>query len=80
MNHDSPLARLAAANPVPTGSPVREPEPLRLRPRRAALALALAAAVAVPAVAFAGRLGDLLGISNEGTPVSSSAVPFDQVL
>ncbi len=34
----------------------------------------LAAAVAVPAVAFAGRLGDLLGITNGGTPVSTSDV------
>lgn len=66
------IHRLAAANPVPTGAPLRSPKPMRLR--RPALAVALAVAVTVPAVAFAGRLGDLLGIANEGTPVSTSDV------
>jgi len=66
------LARLAAANPVPTGAPPRAPEPLRVR--RVALAAGLVLAVAVPATAFAGKLGDLLGIANEGTPVSTSDV------
>jgi hypothetical protein len=64
------IARLAAANPVPRPLPQRRP----LRVRRVALALAVTAAVAVPAVAFAGRLADVLGISNEGTAVSTSAV------
>lgn len=68
------IARLAAANPVPSGVPVHEPAPLRIPRRRAALALAVAAAVAVPAVAFAGRLADVLGISNGGTTVSTSGV------
>src|SRR5205807_2306624 len=36
--------------------------------------LSLREASAVPAAAFAGRLGDLLGISNEGTAVSTSQV------
>lgn len=67
------IARLAAANPVPTDNPLRVPAPLRV-PRRAALVLALAVATAVPAVAFAGRLADLLGISNSGTTVSTSNV------
>jgi hypothetical protein len=67
------IARLAAANPVPSDAPLRAPEPLRV-PRRAAFALAAAVLLAVPAVAFAGKLGDLLGISNEGTPVSTSQV------
>jgi hypothetical protein len=67
------IARLAAANPVPSDAPLKAPEPLRV-PRRAALALAAAVLLAVPAVAFAGKLGDLLGISNEGTPVSTSQV------
>lgn len=77
MNDDRLLARLAAANPVPAGAPLRAPAPVR--PRRAALALALALAVAIPAGAFAGRLGDLLGISNEGTPVATSSLPLAQV-
>jgi hypothetical protein len=64
------IARLAAANPVPRPLPQRRP----LRVRRAAIALTVSAAVAVPAVAFGGRLADVLGISNEGTPVSTSAV------
>jgi hypothetical protein len=69
------IARLAAANPVPTGEPLNLPERVHLRrPRRVAAAVALAAAIAVPATAFAGKLGDLLGISNGGTPVSTSAV------
>jgi hypothetical protein len=67
------IARLAAANPVPSDAPLKAPELLRV-PRRAALALAAAVLLAVPAVAFAGKLGDLLGISNEGTPVSTSQV------
>jgi hypothetical protein len=33
MNDDQLIARLAAANPVPTGTQVREPQPLRF-PRR----------------------------------------------
>jgi hypothetical protein len=69
------IARLAAANPVPTGEPLHLPEPVRVRrPRRVAIAVALAAAVAIPATAFAGALGGLLGISNDGTTVSTSAV------
>lgn len=67
------IARLAAANPIPSDMPPHVPEPVRV-PRRAAIALALAALLAVPAVAFAGKLGDLLGISNAGTPVSTSSV------
>src|SRR5437868_12838025 len=43
-------------------------------PRRIAIAVALAAAIAIPATAFAGKLGDLLGISNGGTPVSANSV------
>jgi hypothetical protein len=68
------IARLAAANPIPNDRPLHVPGPIRVQPRRAVLALALVAAVAVPATAFAGKLGDLLGISNGGTPVSSSSV------
>jgi len=68
------VARLAAANPVPTGVVVHEPAPLPVPRGRLALALALAAAIAVPAVAFAGRLDDLLGISNGGTTISTSDV------
>ena len=67
------MHRLVAANPVPVAEP-------RRRPYRAGLALAAAAAVAVPAVAFAGRLGDLLGISNGGTPVPASTVQLDDAL
>jgi hypothetical protein len=44
------------------------------RPRRVAIGVALAAIVAVPATAFAGRLGDLLGISNDGTPISTGSI------
>jgi hypothetical protein len=68
------IARLAAANPVPHGEPPNLPESIRIRPRRVVIAVALAAAVAVPATAFAGKLGDLLGISNGGTPVPASSV------
>lgn len=68
------IARLAAANPVPTAEPLRLSEAIHARPRRIAIAVALAAAIALPAAAFAGKLGDLLGISNEGTPVASNTV------
>jgi hypothetical protein len=73
MNNDV-LVRLAAANPVPSGDPLRLPEPIVARPRRVAIAVAVAAAIAVPATALAGRLGDLLGISNDGTAVSAGSV------
>lgn len=71
MNQDV-IARLAAANPVPTGQPVRAPEPLRVR--RALVAVAVAIAVAIPAAAFADDIGNLLGISNGGTSVPTSEV------
>jgi hypothetical protein len=66
---------------VPTGAPRHLPEAIHLRPRRVAITVALAAAVAIPATAFAGKLGDLLGISNGGMPVpSSSVLPADTKL
>jgi hypothetical protein len=78
MNDDQLIARLAAVNPVPTGTQVREPQPLRF-PRRTALAAALAAAaIGLPTVAFADEIGALFGFSNEGTPVPRSASPFTQ--
>jgi hypothetical protein len=72
------LARLAAANPIPDGTSVHAPEPFRIPHRRLALTLGLATAVSVPAVAFAGKLGNLLGISNSGTTVSTNAVLPEQ--
>jgi hypothetical protein len=78
MNHDQLIARLAAANPAPTASEVRVPQPLRF-PRRTALAAACAAAaIAVPAVAFADELGALFGFSTEGTAVPTSSSPFSR--
>ncbi len=68
------ISRLAAANPVPHDGPLHVPESIRVRPRRVVIAVALAAAIAVPATAFAGKLADLLDISNGGTPVSVSSV------
>ena len=77
MNDDQLIARLAAANPVPTGTHVRGPQPRRFPGRRAALAAAIAAAaIGLPAVAFADEVGALFGFSNEGTPVQTSASPF----
>jgi hypothetical protein len=70
------VQRLAAANPVPTGASVHEPAPLPVR--RAALAAVLAAVVAVPTVALAGKLGDLFGLSNPGTPVATSSVSLSR--
>jgi hypothetical protein len=72
------IARLAAANPVPTGAPPRHPEPLVVPTRRIVLALALMAAVALPAAAFAGKLGDLLGLSNQGTPVATNSLDLSK--
>jgi hypothetical protein len=78
MNDDQLIARLAAANPVPTGTQVREPRPLRF-PQRVVLAAAFAAAaIGLPAVAFADEIGALFGFSNKGTPVPTSASPFTQ--
>jgi len=75
------IARLAAANPIPTGAAVQEPAPLRLGRRQAALVVLLAA-VAVPAVALAGRFGDLFGISNQGTaaPANSLSLRHDSTM
>jgi hypothetical protein len=56
---------------------MREP----VRARRLAIAVAVAAAVAVPTVAFAGRLADVLGISNQGATVPvESVLPGDTKL
>jgi hypothetical protein len=69
------IARLAAANPVPTGKPLHPYEPvLRGRQAHVAVAVTVVLAVAIPAAAFAGKLGELLGISNGGTTVSTSSV------
>jgi hypothetical protein len=76
MTENQLLTRLAAANPVPIGTPVGRPEPFRL-PKRPALAAVLAAvAIGVPAVAYSQEIGGLFGFSNEGTPVPTSASPF----
>jgi len=64
------IVRLAAANPVP--APVERRAPFRFR--RSIPALAAALLVGIPAVAFAGRLANVLGISNGGTEVSTSEV------
>jgi hypothetical protein len=77
MNDDL-IARLAAANPLPTGAAPRPPEPLVFPARRLALALALVVLAAVPAVAFAGRLGDLLGLSNQGSPVATGSLDLSR--
>ncbi len=72
MRHDV-ITRLAAANPVPVQTPKHVPSRRRSM-RRSAIAVALSVAVAVPAVAFAGRLGSLLGITNEGTSIPTGSV------
>jgi hypothetical protein len=77
MNNDV-IARLAAANPLPTAAPPRPPEPLVVPTRRIVLALALMTAVALPAAAFAGKLGDLLGLSNQGTPVATNSLDLSK--
>jgi hypothetical protein len=77
MNNDV-IARLAASNPLPTGGPLRHPQPLVMPTRRIALALALTAAVALPAAALAGKLGDLLGLSNQGTTVATSSLDLSK--
>lgn len=66
------VARLAAANPVPTGAYAGEPAGL---PRRRLVSAVVAAAViAIPAVAFAGRLANVLGIANAGSTVPVTSV------
>lgn len=72
--NDEVMVRLAHANPVPTGEPLRLPQAMDIGPRRIGIALALVAVIAVPATAFAGKLGDLLGISNGGTSVPTTSV------
>jgi hypothetical protein len=67
------IARLAAANPVP-GRPLHLPEPVRGRRPHVAVAVALVLAVSIPATAFAGKLAELLGISNGGTTVPTGTV------
>jgi hypothetical protein len=76
MNDDQLIARLAAANPAPTGTEVRAPRPLRF-PRRSALAAAIAAAaIGLPAVAFADEIGALFGFATEGVPEPTSSSAF----
>jgi hypothetical protein len=77
MNDDA-IRRLAAANPVPTGASLRQPEPLAVPTRRIVLTLAVVAAVALPAIAFAGKVGDLLGLSNQGTPVATGSLDLSK--
>ena len=77
MNNDV-IARLAAANPLPTAAPPRHPEPPVVATRRIVLIVALAAAVVLPAAAFAGKLGDLLGLSNRGTPVATKSLDLSK--
>ena len=72
--NDDVIARLAAANPLPHDRPLRLPKPIDFRSGRVAIAVAIAGAVVIPTTAFAGKLADLLGISNNGTPVSVSSV------
>jgi hypothetical protein len=77
MNKDV-IARLAAANPLATDARLQHPQPLVVPTRRIVLALALTAAVALPAAAFAGKLGDLLGLSNQGTPVATNSIDLSK--
>jgi hypothetical protein len=77
MNNDL-ITRLAAANPLPTGAQPRHPEPIVVPTGRIVLALALTAAVALPAAAFAGKLGDLLGLSNQGTTVATNSLDLSK--
>ena len=72
MTHEV-ITRLAAANPVPVEAPLRVPSRPR-SVRRSAVAVAVTVSVAVPAVAFAGQLGSLLGITNEGTSIPTGSV------
>lgn len=78
MNDDQLIARLAAANPVPSGIAAREPQPVRFACRIAVAATVAAAAIGLPAVAFADEVGALFGFSNEGTPVPTSSSPFSR--
>jgi hypothetical protein len=71
------IARLAAANPVPTGVPLHEPAPLRAPRRRLAVVLAAAVAVLVPTAL---AVADEIGVSNNGTPVPLDSVPLGPVL
>jgi hypothetical protein len=77
MNNDV-IARLAAANPLPTGAQPRHPEPLVEPTRQIVLVLALVVAVALPAAALAGKLGDLLGLSNQGTTVATGSIDLSK--
>lgn len=65
------IARLAAANPFPYEVPVAQRGSSR---RRLAVALVAAVVILAPTAAFAGKLGDVLGIGNEGTSVSTTSV------
>jgi hypothetical protein len=72
------IARLAAANPVATDGPPRHPEPFAVPVRRIVLALAVTAVVVLPAVAFAGKLGVFLGLSNQGTSVATRSLDLSK--
>ena len=53
---------------------------LRMRRRRVLLVLGLVASVAAPAAAFADDIGAVLGLSNHGNPVATSALSRDSSL
>jgi hypothetical protein len=77
------VVRRAGANQrmsVTSLRPRRNSRAQRPRRWRVLLALALAAAVAVPAAAFADDIGELLGLSNQGTPVATSSLSHDTSL
>ena len=66
------VTRLAAANPVPHDGPLPTRAILSGPPRPLAVAVAVASRCRPPPLP--GKLGDLLGISNDGTPVPVSSV------
>ena len=77
--NDPVIRRLAAANPFPAATALKD-APMRGLARRRVLAAALAAtAISVPAAAFAGDIGGLFGFSTRGAPVATGDTPFAQV-
>jgi hypothetical protein len=69
------IARLAAANPVP--SELSASTPRRRRRRRFATAAVAAIAIAIPAAI---AVADQIGVSNRGSAVPRSSAPLDEVL
>jgi hypothetical protein len=81
--HDAELVELVADEPellaiLDAYASTQQPRARRRQPlplRRLGLIAAAAAVIAVPAAAFADQIGQILGLTNSGTPIAETQLP-----